>query len=116
MKKINIPRKLAATFIVLALIPAITFAAPATFRELINVILEIINDLVRLVMVLALLFFLINVFKLVFAGGDTKKIEEAKSFMIYGIIALFVMVSVWGFVNILVKTFFGTALIIPQLK
>jgi fumarate reductase subunit D len=96
--------------------PLVAFAAPANFKELIMIFLDIINDLVRFVMVLALLFFLFNVFKLVFANGDEKSIEEAKTFMFYGIIALFVMVSVWGLVNILTATLFGGSFIVPQLR
>lgn len=96
--------------------PFVALAAPANFKELIKIFLDIINDLVRFLMVLALLFFLFNVFKLVFANGNSESIEEAKSFMVYGIIALFVMVSVWGLVNILTSTLFGGSFIVPQLR
>ncbi len=34
-----------------------------------------------------------------------EKREEAKQTVYYGIIGLFVMISIWGFVNILDKTF-----------
>lgn len=37
-----------------------------------------------------------------------EKREEGKRVILYGIIGLFVMVSIWGFVNILARTF-GTA-------
>lgn len=112
----NLAFAVAALLILPVIIPTLAFAAPANFREVIALFLGLINDLVRFIVVLALLFFLINVFRLVFAGGDEKKLIEAKTFMIYGIIALFVMVSVWGFVNILTSTFFGGAFQVPQLR
>lgn len=113
----NILKKVGAhSLIAVFFLPIIALAAPTNFKELIMVFLDLINDLVRFVMVLALLFFLFNVFKLVFANGNEESIKEAKSFMIYGIIALFVMVSVWGLVNILTATFFGRSFIVPQLR
>jgi heme/copper-type cytochrome/quinol oxidase subunit 2 len=37
------------------------------------------------------------------SDGDAR--EEAKGYVIWAVIALFVMVSVWGLVNILVRSF-----------
>lgn len=108
---------IAATLAVgLLFLPFVTFAAPSSFKGLVVVFLDVINDLIRLVLVLALLFFIFNIFKLLFAGPNEDKRTEAKAFMIYGIIALFVMVSVWGLVNILTSTIFGGAFRVPQLR
>ena len=65
-----------------------------------------------------LLLFIFGLIKYVVAAGDEKKIEEAKRFIVFGLIAFFVMFSVWGLTNLLVKFFFpqGGNLIIPQLK
>jgi hypothetical protein len=41
----------------------------------------------------------------VFLAADEEKKEKAKSTVIYGVIALFVMISIWGLVNILYNTF-----------
>ena len=40
------------------------------------------------------------------AGSSEKMVKEGKDFMIYGIIGIFVMVSVWGLVTIMTSTFF----------
>ena len=40
----------------------------------------------------------------VFIAGDEEKKKEAKNTVIYGVIGLFVMVSIWGLVNILDST------------
>ena len=39
--------------------------------------------------------------------------KEARNVMIYGIIGLFVMVAVWGLVNVLINTF-GLSTSVPQ--
>lgn len=53
--------------------------------------------------------FMWGVIQYVLAGGDEKKLSAGKSYMLYGIIGLTVMVAVWGFVNLLVYTIFGGA-------
>ncbi len=117
MLKILKRHSIALALMAFVFIPFVTLAAPANFREVISLILDVINQLVRLVVVLALLFFLYNIFRMVFAGGNEESRKEAKTFMVYGIIALFVMVSVWGLVNILTSTLFGAgAFNVPQLK
>jgi fumarate reductase subunit D len=66
---------------------------------------DLINRLLPFVITLTVLVFLWGVFKFVIAGADGDQRKEAQGYMIWGIIALFVMVSVWGLVNILVRTF-----------
>ena len=66
-----------------------------------------IDRLIPLVISVALILFLIGIVQFVTAGGDEEKRAAARGMIIFGIIALFVMVSVWGFVNILSRTFFG---------
>ncbi len=56
---------------------------------------------------LGLILFLVGVVKFVGAGDNEEKRQTGREMMIFGIIALFVMVSVWGFVNILSNSFFG---------
>jgi uncharacterized membrane-anchored protein len=46
-------------------------------------------------------------------SGDEKGYEQGVRVMLWGIIALFVMVSVWGFVAILQDMFFGGASVRP---
>ncbi|GMQ95222.1 MAG: hypothetical protein BMS9Abin13_335 [Patescibacteria group bacterium] len=66
---------------------------------------NIIGALIPLLIGLGALYFIWGVSKYVLHGEDATKREEGRSMMIYGIIALFVMVSVWGLVNVLVSTF-----------
>ena len=58
-----------------------------------------------IIITLGLVYFLWGVSKFVGAGGDESSRTEGRQMMIHGIIALFVMVSVWGLVQIIVDTF-----------
>lgn len=67
-------------------------------------ILDFINNiLVPLVFAIAFLVFIWGLFYNFIAKAEKR--EEGKSLMLWGIVAFFVMVSVWGLVNILVGTF-----------
>jgi len=101
MKKI-IPIAAASLWALPALVLAQTsvFSLAATITNIIN------GVLVPLVFAIAFLVFIWGVFKYFIQGGDSdEKRGEAVKLMLYGIIGFFVMVSVWGLVNILVGTF-----------
>ncbi len=65
---------------------------------------DLINRLIPFIIALTVLIFLWGIFKFVIAGGDGEARKEAQGYIIWGIVALFVMVSVWGLVNILVRS------------
>ncbi len=81
-------------------------------------IIELLNYVVIALLTGALLFFLYGVFTLMFVGGTNEESRsKGKKFMMWGIISLFVMVSVWGLVNVIKTSVFGTTtLIIPTFK
>jgi amino acid permease len=76
-------------------------------QNLIAKINAIVGGLIPTLIGIAVLLFIWGVLKFVFAKSDTDK-DAARSFMIWGIVALFVMVSVWGIVRILGDVVFGT--------
>lgn len=57
-----------------------------------------ITYLVVIVIALAMLAFLWGIIQYITAGADEEKRAGARNYMIYGIIGLFVMVSVWALV------------------
>lgn len=76
------------------------------FKSLIKAITEnVFNPLVGILLALALIYFLWGVVKYTQSVGDETKRKEGVTMMTYGIIALFVMVSVWGLVTVLKNTF-----------
>ena len=64
-----------------------------------------VKTLLPFVISLAVLVILWGVFNYIAGAGDEEKRAQAKQYIIWGIIGLFVMVSVWGLVNVLKNTF-----------
>ena len=69
-------------------------------KDLIRAVGSLIDPLIEISVGLALLAFFWGLAKFIFrVGGDEKAVEEGKRIMKWGLIALFVMVSVWGIVK-----------------
>ena len=64
---------------------------------------------------LAGVVFIVGVVNYVRAGDNEEKRGQGRDLMWFGIIALFVMITVWGFVNILSKSIFGRDSQLPNL-
>ena len=88
---------------ILIALPMVTLAAEGLFGIL-QILKDFIAALVPLIIGIAVIYFLFGVLKYVIAK-DSDSQKEARSIMVMGIIVLFVMVSVWGLVNILQDTF-----------
>jgi succinate dehydrogenase/fumarate reductase cytochrome b subunit len=105
--KINIKFFIANLSAMIIFVPAsIALAAsPNNFSELVNLLITgIIKPIVPFLVGLAVVVFLYGVVLLMFSEGGEKK-EEGKQYMLWGIIGIFVMVSVWGLVAILGNAF-----------
>lgn len=90
-----------------ATVPMIASAQVRSIQDAAGVVTNIINGvLVPLVFAIAFIVFIWGIFQYFIAGGhDEEAKEKGKSLMLYGLIGFFLMVSVWGLVNILVGTF-----------
>ena len=68
-----------------------------TFADLIRLFLQLIVGIVPVIASMALLAFFWGLAKfLMNIGGDEKAVTEGKNTIIWGLVALFVMVSLWG--------------------
>ncbi len=65
---------------------------------------NILNAIIPIVISLAVVVFIIGIFRYIIAGDEESK-KGAKSLILYGIIGIFVMISVYGLVRVLVNTF-----------
>lgn len=84
--------------------------------DLINFFTCILNRTVLPLLVsLAVVFFLWGVIQYVINPASTEEREKGQQYMIWGIIGIFVIVSIWGLVAILTGTF-GIDVLIPQLQ
>lgn len=92
MKKFIIPA--------LALAPVVASAQQLRGVEsLMRSIQRLVEIALPLVVALALLGFFWGLAKFIFNNGNEDKKEDGKRTMIWGVVALFVMVSVWGLVG-----------------
>lgn len=84
--------------------PALVFAQNVDgIQNLLESIYNILRSTIPVLIALALVAFMWGIVRYLF----TQNKDDAKTFMIWGIIALFVMTSVWGLVGILRGTLFN---------
>lgn len=84
---------------VVLLLPVMAFAQLTGVKDLITAVGDLINPLIEVLAGVALVVFLWGLVKFVFrVSGDEKAVEDGKRIMKWGLIALFVMVSVWGII------------------
>lgn len=70
-----------------------------------NWIVQAVGALVPFMLTLAVLFFLWGLANFILAAGDESARESGRSIMIWGVIAITVMVSLWGLVALLQSLF-----------
>lgn len=86
-------------------IPLVTHAAPRSYADLVSYLIGIINGIVGVLVLAALVIYL---FALAFSlmGTDEHSKERSKTLFLWGIIILFVMVSLWSIAFLIRSTFF----------
>ncbi|MCK5095807.1 MAG: hypothetical protein KAR24_00435 [Candidatus Pacebacteria bacterium] len=102
--------KKAAVFITLVAFPSILFAAdpPANdFAIFLGTFKEILMKLVPIIVSIAVVVFLVGVTKFIRSADQPQEREQGRHLIVYGIVTLFVMLSMWGLVAFIVNTFFG---------
>jgi hypothetical protein len=82
---------------------ALPAMAQATIWSLLNIVQSILNTLVPVLIALATVFVIWKAIQFARAEGDDK--AEHQKGMISAIIALFILVSIWGLVSVLNSTF-----------
>ncbi len=85
----------------LALAQATTPPNLSNIGSLMDSIKGLLDKLVPLLFGIAIIYFFWGVIKYIRAAGDPKAAAEGKSIMIYGVIGLAVMVSIYGLINFL---------------
>lgn len=69
--------------------------------ELVQFVSSGVNTLIPLLIGIAVLFFIYGLVMFILAADDEDARKKARNKMVWGIITIFVMVSVWGLVNVL---------------
>src|SRR3989344_8697610 len=95
------------------LTPSVVLAAPRTFAELSNLIVLLLNNATAVLIVAGIVIYFYgvstNILKFSNEGG-----EKPRAYFIWGIVVLFVMVSIWGIVRLLQETLFGGSVSSPS--
>lgn len=97
---------------VIMFIPFFGFAQTVTegsttesIESILAIIRNILNIVIPVLMVLATVIFLYGVITYITAAGDEEKLASSRKYIIWGLVALFVMVVIWGLVTVLINTF-----------
>lgn len=95
-------------FASIVIIPSLTNAATInSLAGLADFFLGITRSLIPIFVTMALVAFFWGTAKFILAAGNEEKREEGKKIIIYGIISLFVMITLAGILSFLQATFFG---------
>jgi len=85
----------------MTLMPILTFATG--FEDVLETFASMMAILMPVLVSLAVLFFVISLVMFILKEGEEK--AKAKTQMIWGIVILFVIISIWGLVGVLSDTF-----------
>lgn len=99
------------------LFPLVSSAAFGDIQNLIKDVGNLVRTLTVLMAGVALLVFFWGLVKFIMKAGDESALEEGRRLMLWGVIALFVMVSVWGlilFIQTNLNIYGGGTPAIPQ--
>ena len=92
---------------------AITTVASDAF-SLIKILQNVVDVAIPFIIGLAVLVLLYGLFQFIMNASDEEARANAKQLIIWGIIGIFVMVSIWGLVSILSGTFnLNKSVVIP---
>ena len=80
-------------------------ADPLTVAGLLRRLQGVLNAAIPFIIGLTIFVIIWGIFTYVTQAANEEKRTEARQFILYGIIGLFLMLSIWGFVNILIQTF-----------
>jgi uncharacterized membrane protein YidH (DUF202 family) len=102
--------------VVIGLIPRITFAQPVTFRDAVrNTTVIATESLIPLLFAAALAYFIWGVANFIRSADNPDDREKGKQQILWGIIALTVMVGYFALTSIFTSSLFGSNAALPQL-
>ncbi len=82
--------------------PGLVFAAPKSFKEMVDkMLLPVIDQATKILIAVAVLIFFWNVAGSLWGEQTAEKTKKLRDTILWGIIIIFVMVSIWGILYIL---------------
>jgi len=95
-------------------LPFATLAAPNTFQDLAFDVVELIDMATMTLIVFGLVAYFWGLSTNILHFGEDEKGEKKKAYFFWGLIILFVMVSIWGIIQLLQNTLFGNQAFSPS--
>jgi len=111
-RKTNLVGTLLAGTIVF--VPIIVFAA--SLKSMVATILSFLDQVGVALIGVAALLVVYGIVRYITAGDDPNKLSDGGKVLLWGIISLFVMVSMWGLVKLLLSSIFPTTSTSFELK
>lgn len=93
---------------VASFLPAVAFAATysvSSFQGILDAIKSLIGVIFPVILAVAVIVVIWGIFKFILNAGDEEARKTGRSLILWGIVGIFLMLSVWGLVNILLGTF-----------
>ncbi len=92
--------------LVLSFMPSLAFAQTeiTNVNQVVSTATKIGNIVVSLAITFAVIWIIVSIVRFFIAGGEEDK-QKGKDAIIYGVIGLFLILSIWGLVFILTNTF-----------
>ncbi len=87
---------------IIVLLPASTFAfslANSTFGDFVGEATSFVNLLITVLWTLAFLVFSLGLVKVIINSGNAKEVGNGRSYIIWGVGAMFVLLSVYGIIS-----------------
>ena len=91
----------------LVLLPSVAFATSHTLKGIIGTMVDIVNTAIPVAIAIAVLTFFWGLAGFILQADNEQKRYDGKQLMIWGIIGLFVIISIWGIVAVISNTFFN---------
>lgn len=83
----------------------VAYQEQRTFKDMVDLLVDLINPLLALLVALAILVFFKGLVSFIAKSGDSKSHAEGRSLMVWGLVGLFVMVSVFGILRFFFSDF-----------
>jgi len=96
--------KTTLTALAFILVP-VTVSAQVTVQTIITAFTNALGGLVVVAAAIALMVFIWGIVLFVARSGDENAVQEGKKRMMWGVIGLFLIVSIWGLINLLMEMF-----------
>jgi len=91
-------------------------STPTDLAGIINLFIDIGLKVIPFLGAVAFLVFVWGVARFIKSTGSEKEVKDSKNLLIWGVIGLFVLITIWGIISFMKNEFaFGSDVGIPQI-